>query len=678
MLVLYFMPYFISLGSIGDSLIIPDWGAGLATITFVYSFLLYLWPPTKALFFGSYTTYVLLAATTGALVVATGGTFSTFVSLWIVVAVFAAVFGIAGIIAMIGGSVAYCIYLTTLSTPIPYGAVGVTIVSTLVPVVASYIIFHRQRKTKGGSIEQSAYNELASELTQAHGQSDIVIQAIDDGVIAVDSKGNIQLINPAAQRILGWGNSDALNLNYGSVLKLSDEKNQTPDDAVHPVANVLATNQDVHSKDFYATTGGGKRIRLSLVVSPIGQIGKGAIIVFRDITKEYAEEREKAEFISTASHEMRTPVASIEGYLGLALNPSTAQIDDKAREYIEKAQASAKHLGRLFQDLLDVSKAEDGRLSNHPKIVDVVEYIGDVVEGLHPRATEKNLRLFYKPKPDEDKSAGDRTIAPVYYANVDNDHLREVVANLVENAIKYTPKGDVIVDVSGNDDTVTISVQDSGIGIAKEDLPHLFQKFYRIDNSATREIGGTGLGLYLCRRLSEVMGGRIWVESEFKKGSMFNLEIPRLDRAEAMRLLEAEENKIIAQATDTGTGESSLEGNSMLTDSLVEPRTYSAPPSEKATEAQAEIIDTPQMPETPKPQPVQTPTPEPFPQPITPVAPASAPQSPQPTTTAPTLAAIEKNPENYTSRATQPVQIPVRDTSEAANIPTSSNNPPKS
>jgi anti-sigma regulatory factor (Ser/Thr protein kinase) len=129
-------------------------------------------------------------------------------------------------------------------------------------------------------------------------------------------------------------------------------------------------------------------------------------------------------------------------------------------------------------------------------------------------------------------------VAPVYYAHVDNDHLREVVSNLVENAIKYTPQGDVIIDVRGDDTHVQVSVQDSGIGIPKEDIPHLFQKFYRVDNTDTREIGGTGLGLYLSRRLAELMGGQIKVESEYKKGSTFTLELPRTDHTEALRLME--------------------------------------------------------------------------------------------------------------------------------------------
>jgi len=274
---------------------------------------------------------------------------------------------------------------------------------------------------------------------------------------------------------------------------------------------------------------------ISLVVSPVGDLGAGVIAVFRDITSEKASEREQAEFISTASHEMRTPVAAIEGYLGLALNPQTASVDDRAQDFILKAHASAEHLGHLFQDLLDVSKADDGRISNNPKVVNIVEFTHDVVQGLEQKATDKGLRLTYIPIPD-DKS--ERIIPPVYYVNLDNDHVREILNNLIENAIKYTPRGEVVVDTNGDDDHVVISIKDSGIGIPAEDMSHLFQKFYRVDNKDTREIGGTGLGLYLSRRLAEIMGGRIWAESIYQKGTTFFVELPRISNADANNLLD--------------------------------------------------------------------------------------------------------------------------------------------
>jgi signal transduction histidine kinase len=213
-------------------------------------------------------------------------------------------------------------------------------------------------------------------------------------------------------------------------------------------------------------TNSGRKLLLSVLVSPVGHQGAGAIIVFRDITKEKTEEREMAEFISTASHEMRTPVATIEGYLALAVNPQTASIDEKARLYITKAQESVGHLGELFQDLLDISRVDDGRLKNNPKIVETVAFVDELVANFMNKAKEKGLVLLYKPTVQTEAI---RKLSQVLYVNADNNHLREVVSNLIENAVKYTKQGNVTVDVtSPNQEKVLISVHDTGIGIPPE------------------------------------------------------------------------------------------------------------------------------------------------------------------------------------------------------------------
>lgn len=605
-------------------------GAAVAAVTFVVSLALYLKPPKEAIGTSTFVAYALLVVTIASVVIFTGESSSPFIGLWIAVGVFAGVFGWKGfalILLLVAGYDAYA-YLRHVSPE----SLIIASVASVAPLIASFIIWH-SRSAK--EVQQAkAYKELASELSHEANKSDTVINAINDGVVSVDKQGVIQLINPAAQRIIGWGKEDAVGLSYKSVVKLLDKSDKPLTPEVDPVERVLVTEQEVHSEDFSLTTEGGKKVLLSLIVSPIGRPSTGAIMVFRDMTKEKSEEREQAEFISTASHEMRTPVASIEGYLGLVLNPATATIDEKARDYVEKAQAAAQHLGRLFQDLLDVSKAEDGRMTNDPSVVDVVEFVGDVAEGLKPKAVEKGLRFLYKPLPEGE--APERQIAPVYYAHVDNDHLREVVANLVENAVKYTPKGDVIIDVGGDETRVTISVQDSGIGIPTEDIPHLFQKFYRVDNSDTREIGGTGLGLYLCRRLTELMGGQIRVESEYKKGSTFYVDLPRIDHTEAQRLMEA------ATAAKQMAEESAA--------AQPEPTPAFVPPVEPASQApQSTSVS------QPAPQPTTLPQPTaPAPQPAQPTQPVT----PQPPSGVP-LTQIEQNPTAYT-QPRPPIQIPVR------------------
>ncbi len=130
-------------------------------------------------------------------------------------------------------------------------------------------------------------------------------------------------------------------------------------------------------------------------------------------------------------------------------------------------------------------------------------------------------------------------VRPLYYVNVDPDRLREVITNLFDNAVKYTPEGRVTIGLTGNDGVAQCYVRDTGPGIPPDDLPHLFQKFYRVDNSATRTIGGTGLGLFICKKIIELYRGRIWVESEVGKGSTFYINLPRIDTAKAAELQAA-------------------------------------------------------------------------------------------------------------------------------------------
>jgi PAS domain S-box-containing protein len=643
--VLYFWAYFASdVKSISSALLVSDTAAILAGITAIVSFISYLWSPKKYIFYTALLIYGLLVATTSLLILNTGGTTSPFIALWMLVAVFAGIFSAKGIVPMLLLVNGYLVLQYISVGSISRETIVAVILAGELPLLVSFLIWHR--KSTGTSDKDRAYRDLANELSEVASKSEVVINAIADGVIAIDSQSVIQLINPAAQRILGWDKQDAMTLSNKSVLNLTDKTGADLVEATDPIQHVLADNKPQRTNDLVLTTKSGKKLSISLVASPIGQIGSGVIIVFRDITKEKAEEREQAEFISTASHEMRTPVASIEGYLGLTLNPATAQIDDKARDFITKAHESAQHLGRLFQDLLDVSKAEDGRLSNNPKVIDVVSYVHDIVQGLRPKADEKGLRMLYKPLPDDDVDQSARRLTPVFYVNLDNDHLREVVANLVENAIKYTPHGDVVIDVGGDAEHVVISINDSGIGIPAEDIPHLFQKFYRVDNSDTREIGGTGLGLYLCRRLAETMGGRIWVDSEYKKGSTFYLEVPRISHEEATALIEKATEQApaiepIAQtnwqpvAAPVATPVTVQPQSPQQQQPVTTPPVFAQQPTQQMAPSQP-VIQAPQQ--------------------------ASVPTAPQPTQYSNTpLANIEQNPAQYVAQRPQSVTIPTRD-----------------
>ena len=607
---------------------VSDLAAGVAGIGSLIVLILCFWLPRKHETGIGIFVYLLTVTVATTTIITSGGVVSPFLVMWIIVAIFAGFFG-----AIILGIMGLLVILQIIATSVQQGiniqfTIGYLFFGFL-PLIFSLVLWIRRQKTDDNT------SSLENKLSAVESKSDVVINAIDDGVLAISKDGNIELINPSAQQIIGWDQGDALGLNWKSVLKLVTSDGKDVEDLENPIAQSLSKNQPTHNDKLFLLTSSEKRILVSIVSSPVGTDGEGIIVVFRDITKEKAEEREQAEFISTASHEMRTPVASIEGYLGLALNPATAHIDEKARDFITKAHESAQHLGRLFQDLLDISKVEDGRMKNNPKIINVNEFLKDIFDGLATKADEKQLNYIFMPDIiDEGK---EKSLQPIFYANIDPDHFREVVSNLIENAIKYTPSGEVVVNVTGDDKQISVSVKDSGIGIPAEDIPHLFQKFYRVDNSDTREIGGTGLGLYLSRRLAEAMSGNLRVESKYKEGSTFYLEIPRMSSSDAKQRLESVEAE---KPENKNPGSLASEKIEIATEEKTEDVT---------AENSSEIVDS---------NPAAIATPE-NPAPTTPTTPVVQPEIPQPArnSSEPTLAEIEEE----LRRKRQQISIPGRE-----------------
>lgn len=386
-------------------------------------------------------------------------------------------------------------------------------------------------------------NALASSLQSEKVKSDIIVNSIEDGVVLIDGAGLVQLFNPAASKISGWLAGEAVGLDYRSILKIVDSKGITYQENMHPIARVMATKTTVRDNTGAMLTRNEKTVDIDLSVSPLfGDDNSlhGAVAIFRDVGEQRREEKQRADFISTASHEMRTPVAAIEGYLALALNDKVSKIDAKARGFLEKAHESTQHLGQLFQDLLTSAKAEDGRLSSHPVAVEMGEFTQKIAEDLKFVAEKKSLGMEFTVGATKGYADASRVVKPLYYALVDPDRIREVITNLFDNAVKYTESGKVMLGITGDESVVQIRVTDTGPGIPNEDQPHLFQKFYRVDNSATRTIGGTGLGLFICKKIVELYGGRIWVESTVGLGSTFFINLPRITSEKAMQLQAAE------------------------------------------------------------------------------------------------------------------------------------------
>ena len=404
-------------------------------------------------------------------------------------------------------------------------------------------IFDFIKKGPGAQMGANSSGGAVAGAESAEILANLVLNTIDSGVIIVLPTGIIEYINPAAvsllggqmaQNFLGAKLEDILKLENGQGVAIQAQKNL--------VFYAVNNGQNYTTREYFLVNLQGQKKPVAFKVITAHSPKNERIVTFYDITSELEAESEQTEFISTASHEMRTPVASIEGYLGLALNPKTATIDERAKKYLEEAHKSSQHLGKLFRDLLDVTKLDDKRIKAHLTPIEVTSTVRSIAEGQIPKMSEKNIHFTFGSSSSANMNGG-RVINQEVFAAIDVDFLREIINNLIENAIKYTNNGGGIwVNVRGDGDRVLINVTDTGIGISPEDSKHVFQKFYRADNSETRTIGGTGLGLYIVKERVEAMSGSTWVESTFGEGSTFYVAFPRLTYEEYLRRKQIEAN----------------------------------------------------------------------------------------------------------------------------------------
>ena len=459
-------------------------------------------------------------------------------------------------------------------------------------------------------------NNSAGNSDNASALARAALNAIHDGVIITDKNCVIRFINPAASQMTNAGIDSSIGLDYGLVVKIETKEGRELSEAENPLSHAMTTGQRLEPLQVALIANqSGQRIPIAISVEIASDGSANRIITFRNITKELEEEGEQTEFISTASHEMRTPVATIDGYISLTLNPQTATIDERARGYLTAAEKASKHLGKLFQNLLDVTKLDDGRIKPHFEPVEMVQLIESIAHDYDARA--KEAKLTYTFGSSEPISFGEnRHMAQVVYGFVDVEFIREIMDNLIENAFKYTPEGgSVYVNVRGDGDRVLINVTDTGIGISAEDLTHIFQKFYRVDNSDTRTIGGTGLGLYLVKQRAEAMGGKVWAESAFGEGSTFYVSLPRItsDEYEKRMIIVKNQQMMAAQANQVAptapTQPSTPAQPTLPVSQLASPTTPTPNPTPP-------VIPPPQPAPTPQPTPPPRPQIAPTPQPV--------------------------------------------------------------
>jgi PAS domain S-box-containing protein len=367
-------------------------------------------------------------------------------------------------------------------------------------------------------------------LRESEGRIRLLLDSTAEAIYGIDREGKCTFCNPATLRLLGHETGDSILGHYAHEVMHHSRADGTP----YPIeecriVDSRRTGAGVHLDDEVFWRADGTSFPVEYWAHPVRKEGEivGAVVTFVDITerkrveaallvaKEAAEaaSRAKSEFLANMSHEIRTPMNGIIGMTELALDTS---LTSEQRDYLNLVKSSADSLLHVINDILDFSKIEAGKLELEKTEFEIRDLFRDTLKTLAQRADEKTLEMCARVSPRVPKSLiGDPT------------RLRQLIVNLVGNAMKFTEEGHIIVDIDLEGNTgagvrLHISVADTGIGIPPEKQHIIFESFAQADGSTTRRFGGTGLGLTISRQLVELMGGRMWVESEVGKGSTFH------------------------------------------------------------------------------------------------------------------------------------------------------------
>lgn len=340
-----------------------------------------------------------------------------------------------------------------------------------------------------------------------------VMNSMGDAVFALDKEKNVILVNPIATQMLGKEKNNIIGKKYDEIFKFvfEKDKNQINNfiDKVYEQGKISSIgNQTV------LLNSNGQFIPVSDSAAPIKDVsGKvvGCVVIFRDITRERQVDTAKSEFVSIASHQLRTPLSAIKWFLELITN---GVLTDEQKHYLDQVTLSNERMIRLVNELLNVSRIETGNLTLRRKIINLNQLIRDISDETLPRILEKRQKIKLEVKGK-------------ILLKSDQVLLRQVIENLITNANRYTaPKGIITIRTFKKDSAAIFEIKDNGYGIPENQKNKLFTKFFRADNIITKQTDGTGLGLYVAKSAIETLGGKIWFESKENVGSTFYFSLP--------------------------------------------------------------------------------------------------------------------------------------------------------
>ena len=339
-----------------------------------------------------------------------------------------------------------------------------------------------------------------------------IIYNFTDGLFLFDKENNLFLINPQAEAFFNIKSKDVTNKTISNLSGFPTLK---------PLIHLLSSQQPnvkTIKKIFRKEMKLRKNLILEVSAIPIKKEEKnlGTLIILHNITREKKIERIKTEFVSLAAHQLRTPLSAIKWTLKMLLDEDLGKINEEQREFVEKTYESNERMISLINDLLDVTRIEEGGYLFKPILADIQNIIQLIINSYKEQIQERKIKFeFKKPK----------TKAPK--VKVDVEKIKLVISNLLDNAISYTkPGGSVLVSLKYDKKKIEISIKDTGVGIIKDQQERVFSKFFRGANVIRMETDGSGLGLFITKNIIEAHGGKIWFESEENKGTTFCFTLP--------------------------------------------------------------------------------------------------------------------------------------------------------
>lgn len=356
--------------------------------------------------------------------------------------------------------------------------------------------------SKTFSYMANTLHDSIDEVKSEKNKVETILNNMTDGILAFNLFGNLIHINPAAKKMIGRRYYD--DLSFDAFFKEID--------ADITIGDLIYIKNE--EKPERQTTIKNKIIRFTFAPITIGKKIDGILVVMHDITNQQKLELSRREFVANVSHELRTPLTTVKSYAETLMDMPTD--DTTKNKFLTTIANEADRMTRIVKDLLTLSRLDEGQYEVRPfERIEVSELLSGIVERMYFSAKEKHQSITYKP---QDTNS---------FIMTDQDKLEQVVINIISNAIKYTPENGKIDITSGTlYKDVFIKVRDNGIGIPKENLPRIFERFYRIDKARSRETGGTGLGLAIAKQIITQLGGNITINSEYGKGTEVVISLP--------------------------------------------------------------------------------------------------------------------------------------------------------